>query len=316
MIDNDALKYFYIPKGYNSFRKIVTYGNNTSGLKLKQNHKMMNDILIKNISFSKFTKAYVKESSIIKNAKCHLYNNTFIQIDIKNFFQSINHHKLLNILFFEINKNKHYFIPKEDCLKFLNTCYCSSKGLPIGLVISPTLANIYMKSFDNILYSKLKEIGLENVIYTRYADDIVISYKNKLDKKDIYKIKEIVEKQLKFLGLKINEKKFRYVSLYTSNHVKITSINICKVKMNENDNYRYLTVGRNKRELIYKLALNLLECDEKDSFYQHKLKKLKGYYAYVYSVEGDKIELLCPPLFKEKIKLYGFENIKVLIESL
>ena len=53
MIDNDALKYFYIPKGYNSFRKIVTYGNNTSGLKLKQNHKMMNDILIKNISFSK-----------------------------------------------------------------------------------------------------------------------------------------------------------------------------------------------------------------------------------------------------------------------
>ena len=316
MMNNDALRYFYIPKGYNSYRKIITYSNNINGLKLKQNHKMMNDILIKNISFSKFTKAYVKESSIIKNAKCHLYNNTFIQIDIKNFFQSINHRKLLNILFFEINKNKHYFIPKDECLKFLNTCYFSSKGLPIGLVISPTLANIYMKSFDNILYSKLKKIGFDNIIYTRYADDIVISYKNRLNKEDIYRIKDIVKEQLKFLGLKINENKFRYVSLYTSNHVKITGINICKVKMNGNDNYRYLTVGRNKRELIYKLAFNLLECEKKDSLYQHRLKKLRGYYSYVYSVEGNKIELLCPPLFKEKLKYYGVDNIKGLIESL
>lgn len=317
-IGKNAYKQFYIKKGNGSRRKITTYNNNEEGYKLKEYHEIINDFLNENIIFSKFTKAYLKDTSIVKNARCHLYNNTFIQIDIKNFFPSINHQKLLNTLYFEINhgNNIRNVISKKDCLDVLKTCYCSSKGLPIGLVLSPTLANIYMKSFDNSLYGKLKKLNLKNVIYTRYADDMVISCKNKLDEATVLKIKELVNNQLKYLGLKINEKKFRYVSLYTSNHVRITGINICKVNMKGNSNYRYLTVGRSKRELVYKLTFELLELNKESFIYKYKLEKLKGYYAYVYSVEKGKIDRLCPPKYVEKLRQYGYSSFSDLIREL
>ncbi len=40
------------------------------------------------------------------------------------------------------------------------------------------LVVVYLKEFDGILYGKLKKLELENVIYTRYADDICISFKD------------------------------------------------------------------------------------------------------------------------------------------
>jgi len=318
-VSNNAYKQFYIKKGNGFYRKITTYSNNEEGYKLKEYHEKINDFLNENIAFSIFTKAYLKETSIVKNARCHLYNNTFIQIDIKDFFSSINHHKLLNRLYFELKNgnNIRYIVSKQDCLDILKTCYCSSKGLPIGSVLSPTLANIYMKSFDNSLYGKLKKLKLKNIIYTRYADDMVISCKDKLDQETILKIKELVSKQLNYLGLKINEKKFRHVSLYTSNHVKITGINICKGRMEENNNYRYLTVGRSKRELLYKLFFEVLELNDKEGFlYQYKLEKLKGYYAYIYSVEKENIEKLCPPKYKTKLREYGYDSFEELIKKL
>lgn len=317
-VGKNAYKQFYIKKKTGLYRKITTYNDNEEGYKLKEYHDRINDFLNENITFSQFTKAYLKDTSIVKNARCHLYNNTFIQIDIKDFFPSINHHKLLNRLYFEINRgnNMRYIISKKDCLDVLKTCYFSKKGIPIGLVLSPTLANIYMKSFDNELYGKLKKLNLNNIIYTRYADDMVISCKDKLDQEKILKIKELVSEQLSYLELKINEKKFRNVSLYTSNHVKITGINICKVKMKGNNNYRYLTVGRSKRELLYKLAFELLELNKDSFIYQYKLKKLKGYYAYVYSVEKGKVDRLCPPKYVDKLRKYGYSSFSDLIREL
>ena len=53
-----------------------------------------------------------------------------------------------------------------------------------------------MKEFDNIFYGRLKELGQSNIIYTRYADDITVSYKdvNEHNFKDrAYEISEIVK---------------------------------------------------------------------------------------------------------------------------
>lgn len=79
----------------------------------------------------------------------------------------------------------------------------NDKGLPLGLVTSPILSNIYMKEFDNIIYGKLKKMGLDNIIYTRYADDIVISFKaEKIDPDINVNIKECVIRCLKQVHLK------------------------------------------------------------------------------------------------------------------
>ena len=100
----------------------------------------------------------------------------FIKMDIKSFFSNINHSKLAETLYYEINKNTK--ISRKECYDVVRKCSVGDKGLPLGLVSSPILANLYLKEFDGLIYGRVKKMGLSNVIYTRYADDMVISYKN------------------------------------------------------------------------------------------------------------------------------------------
>lgn len=97
---------------------------------------------------------------------------------------------------------------------------------------------------------------MKNIIYTRYADDITISYKQCLNKtqKDLVndEIVNIVENLLRKYSLKLNRKKTRIIDLDVSNHVRITGINITK----DEEDFRKLTVGRKtKMKYIIKRLL-------------------------------------------------------------
>lgn len=67
--------------------------------------------------------------------------------------------------FIEINKSSQ--ISRRECYEIVRKCSVGSKGLPLGLVSSPVLANLYLKEFDGLLYGKIKKMGLKNPIYTR-----------------------------------------------------------------------------------------------------------------------------------------------------
>ena len=163
-------KYIKTKKKY---RKIVTYvdGENL----LREKHERIVSLLKQECSDSIFAKAYIEHSSIVKNAKAHMYNDIFLFFDVKDFFPSISHNYLIQRLYKELNNKGNAGI--NSCSKLVELCSVNDKGLPLGLVTSPILSNIYMKEFDNIIYGKLKKMGLDNIIYTRYADDIVISFK-------------------------------------------------------------------------------------------------------------------------------------------
>lgn len=51
-------------------------------------------LLKQECSDSIFAKAYIEHSSIVKNAKAHMYNDIFLFFDVKDFFPSINHNYL------------------------------------------------------------------------------------------------------------------------------------------------------------------------------------------------------------------------------
>lgn len=129
----------------------------------------------------------------------------------------------------------------------------------MGLITSPILANIYLKTFDNILYGKLKKLGLENIIYTRYADDLTISFKNPNEwgvarfNEELTYIEEVITKQLKKYRLKLNLKKKSIINLKVSNHVRITGISITKIT----DDKRRLSVGKKRINKLYDDALQL-----------------------------------------------------------
>lgn len=290
----------------NKVRKIITYRD--SG-ELRKYHESVVGYLKVNVVDSMFAKAYIPKSSIYKNAQAHLYNDIFLKLDIKNFFPSINHKYLAERLYYEINRNTR--ISRKECYDIVKKCSVGNKGLPLGLVTSPALANIYLKEFDCILYGKIKTIGVINPIYTRYADDIVISFKLIPGYEEkVERIKEEVATLLKKAHLTINEKKTSIVNLECSNHVRITGISITK----GTDNYRHISVGKKLKNDIFWMALNLY--DGKEEKNQIKIAHLKGVFSFVLSIEKVGIDNVYSKTMKDLLRERGFGNLKQLIDSL
>lgn len=300
-------------------RKIVTYANEDK----RNEHIDIKDFLEDNLMFSKFTKAYVAKSSIYKNARAHMYNDIFIKYDIAKFFNNINHEILVKILHEQLNLNEKDEYSILEVSELVSKCIFGKKGLPLGLITSPILANIYLKGFDNIIYGKFKKLGLENIIYTRYADDLTISFKNPhmLDleefEKEIILIEEIVIKLLKKYKLKLNLKKKSIISLTVSNHVRITGISVTKIP---NGNRR-LSVGKKKIQRLYDDALRLyIKKQNKDyvlsdeDFYN--IMRVKGMESFILSVHKTGYDHFFSGMMQKKIKELGFSSLQELIRKL
>lgn len=294
-------------KTKNKVRKITTYISDEC--ELKKQHRQINIFLNERFVPSKFSKGYIKGCSIYDNALSHMYNDYFIMLDIKDFFPHICHKQLADKLFHEINFLNDNQISKKECNRIVELCSMNSRGVPLGFVTSPILSNIYLKEFDCILYGKLKSLGLDNVIYTRYVDDIVISFKT--DSKDcLSEIELAVISQINPLlaryGLKTNHKKTRFYNLNVSNHVRVTGVNIVK----DNDGYRHLTVGRSLKNYMYWKAI---ECFETGN--EEMMRKIKGLQSFVLSIEKEGYESCYSEGMINKINNYGFKSLKEMIDS-
>lgn len=300
-------KVFYIPKA-KGYRKIVTYASPDS--ELYRFHSNASQSLELHLRHSQFAKAYIKHRSIITNAKAHLYNDIFICLDIHDFFQSINHKRLIAVLYHEINKSSRKQFTKEQCEDLVKSCSLSDKGIAIGLKPSPALANIYLKEFDTKLYAWLKKQEIPRVIYTRYADDITISFQTSSGDHNLT-VNQIIEHVQKLLGdfhLEMNTRKTRIINLNKSNHVRITGINLVR----DEANHRTLTVGRKRKDELFYSAIDAF----KNSDGQDKILRIKGMQSFILSIEGEGYEATYSDNMKKLVMELGFDSLKSLIDSL
>lgn len=301
---DDQLVVKYI-RTKNKIRKIVTYKENGE---LRKYHENVVQYLNQYTSNSIFAKAYVPGASIYKNAKAHMYNDIFLKMDIKDFFPSLDHRHLVKCLYFEINKNTQ--ISRKECFDIVKRCSISHKGLPLGLVPSPALANLYMKEFDEILYGKIKKIGLSNPIYTRYADDLVVSFKDTPDYEEkADRIKRETKDTLKRFCLNLNDRKTELLNLNRSNHVRITGVSVIK----DENNYRHISVGKKLKNKIFWDAVRLN--DHKDSE-PWEVARLKGIFSFVLSIEKEGIEDSYSAKMREIIQARGYNSLKDMIHDL
>lgn len=295
----------------NKVRKIYTYISEEC--ELKKTHRNINCFLYEFFTPSVFSKAYIKGSSIYENAKAHMYNDYFIMLDIRDFFPTISHKLLEKKMFKELNKKRKNCISLAQCKKIIRICSIDERGLPLGFITSPVLSNIYMKEFDCIVYGKIRKIpGMKekNIIYTRYADDMIISFKwteQSKDKKIEDQIISIINDQLKRIFLKINTNKTRSYILNVSNHVKVTGVNISK---NDN-NIRILTVGRKIKNELFWEAVNAYEAQEKS-----RINYIKGLQSFILSIEKCGYEKSYSNDMMQLIKNKGFSTLKELVDSL
>jgi RNA-directed DNA polymerase len=121
---------------------------------------------------------FVPGKSIVTNASHHIGRNYVLSMDIKNFFPTTTTDKLEKII------TRFYPNQKENIPYFLY-----KNHIPQGAPTSPYLANFALYDFDQKLSLYLEQYEAS---YTRYADDITISF----DSAPIKKILSFVNKNL------------------------------------------------------------------------------------------------------------------------
>ena len=123
------------------------------------------------------------------------------KVDIKNYFNSIPVEMLLKDLKYDLKDEKLYNLIEKLLLnkkvKYEDKIILEEKGIMAGVPISTFLANYYLKDLDKYFYRN-------NILYARYADDIIVFGKSMIEVKEYQKIiKEFLDNK----KLSINEEK-------------------------------------------------------------------------------------------------------------
>lgn len=125
-----------------------------------------------------------------------------VDCDLKQFFDTINHDKLMHLVEQYITDKRVLKIIRKfltsGAIDMNNSFEVTKKGAPQGGVISPLLSNIYLHELD-------KELEKRGHKFVRYADDFVICVKSKRAGERVMKsIIQFIEKELK---LTVNKEK-------------------------------------------------------------------------------------------------------------
>ncbi|OAT50886.1 reverse transcriptase [Proteus hauseri ATCC 700826] len=182
-----------------------------------------------------------------------------LRLDIKNCYESISFEKM-------IAKFQDDLILSPDCIKLLNNTNQQLKngfgfhGLPRGLSISPTLAELYLEELD-------KKIASNNdVIYSaRYVDDIIlITTASKKKKLEIDLNNTLVD-----MGLEFNESENKKFSGSSKNaNFNYLGYSICVTAKTNKPNQVDVTISKSK---INKIKSKIL----KSLYENNKNKDLK-----------------------------------------
>ncbi|NYT36340.1 RNA-directed DNA polymerase [Allopusillimonas soli] len=154
-------------------------GGSTSGSRtlfkpkenLKTYHRFLNLFLFELLPINeRVVFSYRKGFSAVNAVQKHTQSKYFFQTDIKAFFGSID-----RLLTQKTILAGHEYCPIEDLHEHIDRIVdlvCVGDSIPVGLPASAPLSNAVLVNFDNEIERICKQQGL---IYSRYADDIIIS---------------------------------------------------------------------------------------------------------------------------------------------
>jgi group II intron reverse transcriptase/maturase len=136
--------------------------------------------------------------------------NYVVEADIKSFFDTLDHEKLIEFLEHDIDDKKHIRLIR----KFLKAGIMEEgkfiekeEGSPQGNVMSPVLANVYLHYVLDLWFEKSVKKHCHGEAYiVRYCDDFVAMFQYEEDAKKFY---EVLPKRLGKFGLSIAEEKTR-----------------------------------------------------------------------------------------------------------
>lgn len=223
--------------------------------------------ILEKVPVSDACHAFVKGKSLVTNALKHCNNadgGWLLRLDIKDFFESITFNQVKKIF-----RDLGYSKGASEALSQITTV---QGKLCQGFPTSPMIANLVLKDFDEKITLNLKK---EDIIYTRYADDLFFSGSNRrvIHNSEVIKsIKQQVGYYLSKKGLLINKSK---TSLQVNNHKRITGLYLENGQVQVSKTY----IKGLERELFfckkYGIATHLRHSDKMDKmdFYKYIMGK-------------------------------------------
>ncbi|EPG6063581.1 RNA-directed DNA polymerase [Proteus mirabilis] len=258
--------------------KVYTIPKRTSGqrviahpaIRLKKIQRALVVLLQEYMFIHQKAMAYKTGSSIKKNAELHRTNDYILKIDFNDFFNSITPDLFVNYC-----NNLGLKLTSAEMNALIKILFWNKSKkndgklvLSVGAPSSPFISNVILYSFDEIVDNYCNE---RNIVYSRYADDLSFSTK---EKNILFSVPEFIKKQLNKLfsnAITINELKTTFSSKAHNRH--ITGVTI--------DNDGRLSIGRERKRyissLIHKFSLKKLEFND--------AKHLQGLFAFACNIE-------------------------------
>ncbi|EPC1625557.1 retron St85 family RNA-directed DNA polymerase [Yersinia enterocolitica] len=299
-MDKESLKSFIYtaPRRYKKFP--IPKKNGSGNRIIAQPSKQIKTLQRFAIGYLKdFTKvhysahAYVSGKGIKTNAAAHKNNTYILKMDFKDFFHSITPDLFIKTLKERDIGDK---LSQDDLFLISHLFFWKLRGnsplkLSIGAPTSPLISNTIMYEFDETIANYCLDLG---VIYSRYADDLTFSSKNK---DELFTIPKYVQRSLvdKYKrAIRVNNKKTIFCSKATNRSITGIVIN------NSNE----LSLGRRKKRiissLVHKFSYSLLT--------QNEINYLNGIIGHVNYVE---------PSFIDRLKIkYGDDVIDKIKKSI
>ena len=229
--------------------------------------------------------AYVQGRCTVDAVKKHQINNSrwFLKVDFHNFFGSTTKEFTMNTLaqISPFNLIIGSTSGQEVLSRALDLCFLDG-GLPQGTPISPMLTNLLMIPVDFKLSNRLRDFNGQQFVYTRYADDMLISSFQSFSAKEV---QDLIREVLHDCGAPytFKEEKTRYGSRAGSNW------NL-GVMLNKDNN---ITVGH-KNKKRFRAMLNSYVLDKKNgkNWELHDVQTLRGLLSYYTMIEKDYFEAL------------------------
>lgn len=247
----------------------------------------------KNTDKPSFSFAYRRNNNhekfgIYFNAKRHRNRKLVVNIDLKDFFHTIEFKRIVGYF----TKNNYFKFPIDVAIGIAQiACYKDPKTgkvfLPQGSPVSPIISNLIAEILD----AKITKLAIKyKFYYSRYADDITLSFDTKKLPPEIIKssendffLGESIIKAIKSSGFTINNDKICFRSNFDRQQVTGLVVN------------KKINVPRNYYNFSKSMAYNFCQFStfEKSSFHtfskndSNKGKSIIGIMTYIYNIKNE-----------------------------
>jgi hypothetical protein len=278
-----AYETFFIPKPGQEQRREITAPIEP----LKSVQRALNDLL-EPLPLSMSVHGFRRAHSIVTGAKAHVYARALVNIDLREFFHSVDlervirtlERSLLHRLVDETGDLTRAEVKKLVELIALLTTYAiegrPSPVLPQGSPTSPIIANLAARPLDEKVRELLKATPGEYT-YTRYADDLTISATHEISRELLGEILRVIQR----CGFTPHPQKIRIASTIKGSPHFRQKLEVTRLSIDSKEHV--VRIPRARLEL-YRMKLHqatlVPELDE------DRLREIEGIVSFVHMVYG------------------------------